>query len=116
MEFVLFVVFFFSSRRRHTRSLCDWSSDVCSSDLRRGSVCLGIAINEKSGLFGGGKTGGKIDSGCRLAYSTLLVCDGDNSSQCSSASENLTNDGLGCKMFHVERRWLYESELEARRS
>src|SRR5215211_9546865 len=27
------IVFFFSSRRRHTRSLCDWSSDVCSSDL-----------------------------------------------------------------------------------
>src|SRR5438132_4490188 len=26
-------VFVFSSRRRHTRSLCDWSSDVCSSDL-----------------------------------------------------------------------------------
>src|SRR5690349_22086208 len=25
--------FFFSSRRRHTRSLRDWSSDVCSSDL-----------------------------------------------------------------------------------
>src|SRR5260221_10709646 len=25
---------FFSSRRRHTRSLCDWSSDVCSSDPR----------------------------------------------------------------------------------
>src|SRR5260221_8105978 len=25
--------FFFSSRRRHTISLCDWSSDVCSSDL-----------------------------------------------------------------------------------
>src|SRR5260221_1145656 len=27
------LLFFFSSRRRHTRSLCDWSSDVCSSDL-----------------------------------------------------------------------------------
>src|SRR5258705_13457125 len=27
------VVFFFSSRRRHTRCLSDWSSDVCSSDL-----------------------------------------------------------------------------------
>src|SRR5947207_7924353 len=26
-------ILFFSSRRRHTRSLCDWSSDVCSSDL-----------------------------------------------------------------------------------
>src|SRR5438034_9329561 len=31
-------VFFFSSRRRHTRSLCDWSSDVCSSDLDDGTV------------------------------------------------------------------------------
>src|SRR6266481_6610974 len=27
------MVFFFSSRRRHTRWNCDWSSDVCSSDL-----------------------------------------------------------------------------------
>src|SRR5690242_21358084 len=27
--------FFFSSRRRHTRLTCDWSSDVCSSDLTR---------------------------------------------------------------------------------
>src|SRR5689334_24736070 len=36
--FSLFIVFFFfffffSSRRRHTRWNCDWSSDVCSSDL-----------------------------------------------------------------------------------
>src|SRR2546430_12787946 len=30
--------FFFSSRRRHTRFDCDWSSDVCSSDLLRGVV------------------------------------------------------------------------------
>src|SRR5689334_23549271 len=28
-----FFFFFFSSRRRHTRWNCDWSSDVCSSDL-----------------------------------------------------------------------------------
>src|SRR5205814_5897362 len=28
-----FLFFFFSSRRRHTRCLSDWSSDVCSSDL-----------------------------------------------------------------------------------
>src|SRR5437762_14306353 len=27
------VLFFFSSRRRHTRYIGDWSSDVCSSDL-----------------------------------------------------------------------------------
>src|SRR5689334_24505087 len=30
----IFFFFFFSSRRRHTRWNCDWSSDVCSSDLR----------------------------------------------------------------------------------
>src|SRR4051812_50061179 len=41
--------FFFSSRRRHTRLTCDWSSDVCSSDLggpvragARGRVDVGV--------------------------------------------------------------------------
>src|SRR5256886_2356380 len=32
------VFFFFSSRRRHTRFDCDWSSDVCSSDLTLGVI------------------------------------------------------------------------------
>src|SRR5205814_7916515 len=32
--------FFFSSRRRHTRCLSDWSSDVCSSDLLQPEVLL----------------------------------------------------------------------------
>src|SRR2546430_9458277 len=36
-DVVVDVVFFFSSRRRHTRFDCDWSSDVCSSDLRGGA-------------------------------------------------------------------------------
>src|SRR3712207_7526782 len=39
--------FFFSSRRRHTRYWRDWSSDVCSSDLRdrpgRGEAEAGVA-------------------------------------------------------------------------
>src|SRR5438309_952784 len=35
------VKFFFSSRRRHTRWNCDWSSDVCSSDLSR---CRSAAV------------------------------------------------------------------------
>src|SRR2546430_5716559 len=33
-DLLLYFSFFFSSRRRHTRFDCDWSSDVCSSDLR----------------------------------------------------------------------------------
>src|SRR2546430_7925326 len=35
------VFFFFSSRRRHTRFDCDWSSDVCSSDLTATTNCAG---------------------------------------------------------------------------
>src|SRR6267378_7601317 len=36
----IWIFFFcFSSRRRHTRSLRDWSSDVCSSDLRSWQAC-----------------------------------------------------------------------------
>src|SRR5438309_2546338 len=35
------VTFFFSSRRRHTRWNCDWSSDVCSSDLRSVGLSIG---------------------------------------------------------------------------
>src|ERR1035438_10800466 len=33
LSFICSFFFFFSSRRRHTRCLSDWSSDVCSSDL-----------------------------------------------------------------------------------
>src|SRR2546427_9579568 len=40
--------FFFSSRRRHTRFDCDWSSDVCSSDL--GESGPGARKMEKSWL------------------------------------------------------------------
>src|SRR5438132_9983378 len=40
-SFLFVSFFFFSSRRRHTRSLCDWSSDVCSSDLCGARICLG---------------------------------------------------------------------------
>src|SRR2546430_13546919 len=40
--------FFFSSRRRHTRFDCDWSSDVCSSDLRvSGSIVARLVLRGK---------------------------------------------------------------------
>src|SRR2546430_5390573 len=38
-----FIFFFFSSRRRHTRFDCDWSSDVCSSDLQ-GVEDIGVSV------------------------------------------------------------------------
>src|SRR6267142_5121332 len=42
--------FFFSSRRRHTRLTCDWSSDVCSSDLHRTRMVEGtLGSHHKEG-------------------------------------------------------------------
>src|SRR5690242_15067303 len=45
--------FFFASRRRHTRLTCDWSSDVCSSDLaqvlRADRAPLGLGLGRRRG-------------------------------------------------------------------
>src|SRR5699024_11474394 len=50
----LFCLFFFSSRRRHTRSKRDWSSDVCSSDLIiRERQAEGIARAKARGVYKG---------------------------------------------------------------
>src|SRR5256886_15898526 len=44
---------FFSSRRRHTRFDCDWSSDVCSSDLRETAIARRVLkeIRERLGFL-----------------------------------------------------------------
>src|SRR5205085_8078680 len=49
-----FLFFFFSSRRRHTRFDCDWSSDVCSSDLSVLSIarpCSNRSIIPSRGIW-----------------------------------------------------------------
>src|SRR5690606_39450372 len=51
--FSLCVLFFFSSRRRHTRFSRDWSSDVCSSDLGNGFLAPSDRLN--LGFIGVGK-------------------------------------------------------------
>src|SRR6266480_5561384 len=43
--------FFFSSRRRHTRLTCDWSSDVCSSDLLQGRQYRSLIRDARSDLL-----------------------------------------------------------------
>src|SRR5207302_7083937 len=42
--FVFHIVFFFSSRRRHTRFSRDWSSDVCSSDLILSPIAIAVPL------------------------------------------------------------------------
>src|SRR5260370_27790868 len=48
---LLVIFFFFSSRRRHTRFKCDWSSDVCSSDLEDFEIALVQPRDRKSEQF-----------------------------------------------------------------
>src|ERR1022692_1054270 len=75
---VLWMCFvFFSSRRRHTRLQGDWSSDVCSSDLRVSLMAqpeLNIEVNLPSAwngrlyMFGnGGWAGEAFDTAGRVA-------------------------------------------------
>src|SRR5256885_7204556 len=53
-RFDIFVVlFFFSSRRRHTRLQGDWSSDVCSSDLESGTTALRWCSAPSDGVAAG---------------------------------------------------------------
>src|SRR5947199_4493356 len=47
LDNLLILVFFFSSRRRHTRCLSDWSSDVCSSDLEPACLSMRQSIGIK---------------------------------------------------------------------
>src|SRR2546428_11948693 len=65
---ICILFFFFSSRRRHTRSDRDWSSDVCSSDLRLARAECGggdhgrraESHRQHSGAYG---PGGRRDGG-----------------------------------------------------
>src|SRR5256885_5775447 len=43
--------FFFSSRRRHTRLQGDWSSDVCSSDLKQYGTIVSYDLNYRPSLW-----------------------------------------------------------------
>src|SRR5437763_13908236 len=51
--------FFFSSRRRHTRYIGDWSSDVCSSDLAAAATAPGVIHHVEGDRFPIGELDGK---------------------------------------------------------
>src|SRR5262249_57035899 len=74
---LLFILF--SSRRRHTRLVSDWSSDVCSSDLKSrfaDLLRLNVAIPPSSnpsalGILGGDLAG--FPNGRRLADDIVAI-------------------------------------------
>src|SRR5260370_5266497 len=72
--------FFFSSRRRHTRFKCDWSSDVCSSDLpagacrrgRRRRACCSSAWSSRSSACRSEEHTSELQSHLNLVCRLLL--------------------------------------------
>src|SRR5437016_12016917 len=75
--------FFFSSRRRHTRLVSDWSSDVCSSDLRRDA--------------GGAGDGPLIRRSCRRDAAPARPAGRCRSEEHTSELQSLTN--LVCRLL-----------------
>src|SRR5437899_12444423 len=72
----LSMTFFFSSRRRHTRCLSDWSSDVCSSDLTKREIMaqaaktFGDSVGQR--FLAGHPMAGKEYSGVEMADPELF--------------------------------------------
>src|SRR5207249_6096482 len=88
------VSFFFSSRRRHTRSKRDWSSDVCSSDLN--------AVMEP-----------RPQSVLTARKSTRLTPS--LSTYCSSPSASISEGGLMRKIHGLPRLVIDAARSEERR-
>src|SRR2546430_17102352 len=69
------IFFFFSSRRRHTRFDCDWSSDVCSSDLARLALQQALRREHVADL-GGADAEGQRPEGAVRAGVAVAAHDG----------------------------------------
>src|SRR5438477_12473434 len=106
MYFLLFF-FFFSSRRRHTRLTCDWSSDVCSSDLLLdlADEGLNLFVQPRQVALLGQDDGGQVRSEerrvgkeCRCRWSPE-----HKKKKRKSRHENLWRSGVVCRWWSVTR-------------
>src|SRR2546430_9676617 len=83
------VSIFFSSRRRHTRFDCDWSSDVCSSDLAvangtqcgdgdtcQAGVCNDCSLSGRTSCYGPGTVFPALATSCRDTATDPMACGG----------------------------------------
>src|SRR5699024_4198854 len=97
-------MFFFSSRRRHTRSKRDWSSDVCSSDLSQGLINSTPAIEQVEKLEpirGHVPSPSKKPSGCPFHPRCPFAMD-----KCKESNP----PSLYYEKNEMVKCWLYEKE------
>src|SRR2546430_9560158 len=97
--------FFFSSRRRHTRFDCDWSSDVCSSDLpdrrRRRGFPGRAAVRRVHVVVRSEEHTSELQSQSNLVCRLLLEKKKKNTHHVSPDTSTTRTQSLGTKNVHL---------------
>src|SRR2546430_2206357 len=104
------IVFFFSSRRRHTRFDCDWSSDVCSSDLCAGfgdqsGIVAGVGEGRGfGGERGEGAAGFHIDQSVAFGGGIVHARIGESARSEEHTSELQSQSNLVCRLLLEKKK------------
>src|SRR5699024_11474628 len=96
-------VFFFSSRRRHTRSKRDWSSDVCSSDLRAPQHRYTRQTCYRPGLLAYAEH--LVDVMVSLAAAELLATRGEATAAVAAADMAIMSAQIGRASCRARAEW-----------
>src|SRR2546430_11339781 len=94
--------FFFSSRRRHTRFDCDWSSDVCSSDLVAPPPGGGLTVEQQAPAGGALRRGQRVER-CRAARHPGLLRERSE----EHTSELQSQSNLVCRLLLEKKKTQY---------
>src|SRR5699024_11989325 len=105
------MLFFFSSRRRHTRSKRDWSSDVCSSDLKPHILQLpAFSDYERFSGFVSIPLQGREVMLCRLIPSVEKLCKEIGRASCREREQIAEGEGA-VKERRRSRRGIEKSKI-----
>src|SRR5262249_57034202 len=99
--YVHILLFFFSSRRRHTRLVSDWSSDVCSSDLGVGTIAVQLARRAGATVLG---IAGPSNAEWLKAHGVIPVNYGDDRSEERRVGKEGRSRGWGEQCRKEEER------------
>src|SRR2546422_5090345 len=114
------MIFFFSSRRRHTRCSRDWSSDVCSSDLLHGPIASNMQIGHLLRRAGFGASSIDLATYRSLGYSGAVdrllnysqVSDDDTENRLKALNLNLNNPVDQQRWWLLRMAWTQRPLLE----